>query len=785
MEGTKPSPANIAGALGGYRRLAEFMSFDSNKNDGCFKTNNSFFAKYLQPGCPGPLNPSEPFPDESYGCGEPAKEKKTITAEKEEKRIKTETKTVIKEETAIKTKAGKTAKETRSVKETVIHCAFFCAIIIFLELTLHYMFFTGFSGRLFYLTLFCLPIGQFCALITGFFREKVNRIISWILITLIIIFYVAQFIYYAIFGSFMSLFLVGMGGEAITSFWRETISTAWNNLPKIIVFFVPLICYGVLCKFRKLPLRQVRLSLQGGIAVSAVAIHFLTLAVIGLGGTGAFSAYALYHSFDTGTDISAEAFGILTTTRLEFMGMLGGGDGRNQEDIMMAVPVLNENMADENTASDSETDTSPNILDIDFAALAQRESNSNVKSLHEYFAMEEKSCKNQYTGLFEGYNLITICAESFSTAAINPECTPTLYKLAHEGFKFNNYYNSFLNNTSNGEYSFNTGLYPDFGREKKDGSLKASINNWLPFTLGNVFSNQAENVTPYAYHNYKGYYYERRKTHPNMGYFFKATDSGLNMRAGWPSSDLIMMQKSVDDYINDKRFHTYYMTFSGHYQYDFDKQDIARKNKPKVSNLPLSDTCKAYLASQIELDMALEYLLQKLEEAGAYENTVIVLAADHFPYGLKDKEYASLLNEPVDADFGKYKDTLIVWSGGMKEQVEIDNPCCNVDILPTILNLFGFEYDSRLLAGRDILSTATHIAILSNQSFVTKEFMFNSRSNKVTYFTDEAQLPEDYVKDMIQIVKNRLAVSTKILNLDYYRYVTEYRPSPTARCEEG
>lgn len=121
----------------------------------------------------------------------------------------------------------------------------------------------------------------------------------------------------------------------------------------------------------------------------------------------------------------------------------------------------------------------------------------------------------------------------------------------------------------------------------------------------------------------------------------------------------------------------------------------------------------------------------------------------------------------------------------MKEQVEIDNPCCNVDILPTILNLFGFEYDSRLLAGRDILSTATHIAILSNQSFVTKEFMFNSRSNKVTYFTDEAQLPEDYVKDMIQIVKNRLAVSTKILNLDYYRYVTEYRPSPTARCEEG
>lgn len=60
-----------------------------------------------------------------------------------------------------------------------------------------------------------------------------------------------------------------------------------------------------------------------------------------------------------------------------------------------------------------------------------------------------------------------------------------------------------------------------------------------------------------------------------------------------------------------------------------------------------------------------------------------------------------LAGEGTEADpFEKYRSTLILWSGDMEEPVVVDKPCYSVDIIPTLSNLFGLEYDSRLLAGR-------------------------------------------------------------------------------------
>ena len=108
----------------------------------------------------------------------------------------------------------------------------------------------------------------------------------------------------------------------------------------------------------------------------------------------------------------------------------------------------------------------------------------------------------------------------------------------------------------------------------------------------------------------------------------------------------------------------------------------------------------------------------------------------------------------------------------MEEPIDIDTPCCTVDILPTLLNLFGFEYDSRLLAGKDVLDpTARHVAILHNGSFITEDLMFDSSTGKVTYLVPEDQVAEDYVERMNQLVENEFVASAHILNYDYYRIV--------------
>ena len=102
----------------------------------------------------------------------------------------------------------------------------------------------------------------------------------------------------------------------------------------------------------------------------------------------------------------------------------------------------------------------------------------------------------------------------------------------------------------------------------------------------------------------------------------------------------------------------------------------------------------------------MESLVRQLEEASRLEDTVIVLSADHYPYGLTDEEYSELFGHPVDPVFEIYENSLILWSADLEEPVHVDKYCSSLDVMPTLANLFGLEYDSRLMAGRDILRRA-------------------------------------------------------------------------------
>ena len=417
-------------------------------------------------------------------------------------------------------------------------------------------------------------------------------------------------------------------------------------------------------------------------------------------------------------------------------------------------------------AAEEERAPAYNAMDIDFEALAQETGSTRLATLHRCFAQLPPTKQNEYTGKFRDYNLIVICAESFSPAALDPEVTPTLYQLAHEGFVFNNYFNSFPNTTTNGEYALTQGLYPDSTRDKYNSSMRASYKNTLPFTLGNAFAQQL-GITSRGYHNYLGDYYSRYLTHPNMGYEMKFNHSGMELSNSWPNSDLEMMEASVDDYIHDPQFNVYYMTFSGHYQYKPDVNAMVAKNYDLVKDIPGYGVIqKGYLACNIELDRAMEYLLRRLEEEGIADKTVIVMASDHYPYGIPEDDYFQMLGQPKDW-FEKYRSTLIFWVGGM-EPVEVNEYCCNVDILPTLLNMWGLEYDSRLLSGTDIFSDSLHMAVLIDRSFLTDTVWFNSNRGEIRYQVDESLVPEGYVASINKLISTRFDLAKEIVRNDYY-----------------
>jgi phosphoglycerol transferase MdoB-like AlkP superfamily enzyme len=337
--------------------------------------------------------------------------------------------------------------------------------------------------------------------------------------------------------------------------------------------------------------------------------------------------------------------------------------------------------------------------------------------------------------------------------------------MVREGFVFNNFYTAlWQTSTSDGEYVALTSLIPNGTRSM----FKGRKNLW-PFALGRQFDDLG--VASKAYHNHTYTYYQRDETHPNLGYIYKGLGNGLKLKTKcWPESDLEMMQSTVDEYIKEDQFHAYYMTVSGHMNYTFMGNSMSSKNRKLVKDLPYSDDAKAYIACQLELDRALEYLIQRLEEAGVADRTVIALSADHYPYGWEKDKLDELAGHEIDPSFEIYKNHFILWNKGMAKNIVIDKPCSSMDILPTLSNLFGITYDSRLLMGQDILSDSEPLVFLSNRSFITDKVKYNSETGKVINLTDEP-VSEDYIDNINSIIKNKFTVSKSILENDYYRYV--------------
>ena len=159
-------------------------------------------------------------------------------------------------------------------------------------------------------------------------------------------------------------------------------------------------------------------------------------------------------------------------------------------------------------------------------------------------------------------------------------------------------------------------------------------------------------------------------------------------------------------------------------------------------------------------------LMDRLEAAGIAENTVIVLSADHYPYGLPKENIDELAGHAVESNFELYRNHLIIYKKGMNPVI-VDKPCDSLDIIPTISNLFGLEYDSRLLMGEDILSSAPPLVIFSNRSWITDRAMYDSSKGKVT-FLDGTEKDDEYVKQINRKIADKFKYSARILETDYY-----------------
>ncbi len=624
---------------------------------------------------------------------------------------------------------------------------FWAVVLLAWELFFHIYVFKGLSLRFLNALGFTLAWAAFLTLLSHLWKSRLaNQITRFVLLAILLLIFSVQTVYFHIFGSLLSLSYVGMGGEAIGNFTGIVIDALLRCSPCLLFYLLAFAALALLTRFGVLDCERAKLEDWLLMMSCGVLIFALSVPQNAESDRG-----AVYHDTLPSTDRQAEYFGLLTAERLELLRLGDTHAALGSPDIDLQ--------------GGGEAGAPRNIIEaIDFDALDAATDDPDLLALNSYFSGLSGTARNEYTGMFQGYNLIQICAESYTPYLVDPELTPTLYKLTHEGIVFDNFYNSFPSITTNGEYSLCMGLMPDMGRT----GFVSSIYNYLPFCLGNAFHDTA--AVTLAYHNNIANYYSRDRSHPNMGYDFRAIGTGLDMERQKPTSDREMMEKSVDDYIGHEPFVVHYMTYSGHFPYNFTANQMSIKNQDRVAGLDCSEELKAFYACQLELEDAMTYLLQRLEEAGIAERTVIVLTGDHYPYGLSDENYAALAGDAANDPFWKFHSSFVCWSGSVKEPIHVDSFCCTQDILPTILNLFGMEYDSRLLAGTDALADCTHIALLYDGSFLTKDLLYDSASGQITWLTPEEDLPEGYGVKLIAAAKNLFAVSKNILYSDYYGF---------------
>lgn len=417
----------------------------------------------------------------------------------------------------------------------------------------------------------------------------------------------------------------------------------------------------------------------------------------------------------------------------------------------------------------------PNVLNVDYASLSR-----NYENINNYILAQEPTNQNEYTGIFKGKNLILITAEAFTAEVIDEERTPTLYRLANQGIRFTEYYQpAWGGSTTGGEMSNLFAVVPDCS-----GGM-FQITNQHPFiTMGYQLGKQ--DYFSMAFHNNTGGFYDRIGTHINLGYDeFITPDNGMQVKGCWPQSDLEMMVDTVPRYIDHQPFNIYYMTVSGHSVYDVSRNAMSAKNYDAVKDLPYSEPVKCYLAANQELEYAMAELVSQLEKAGIADDTVIVISPDHYPYGLDESRtwgnskncLAELFGVDNVTDTVRDHSALIIWSGCLEgKNITVDAPVSSLDLLPTLSNLFGLEYESRMFIGRDVFSDREPLVLWPNRSWVNEKGTYLSATETFIPRGEET-VDEAYLKWMNSSIINKINFSYALQRQGYYAYLDKVMKS--------
>ena len=404
--------------------------------------------------------------------------------------------------------------------------------------------------------------------------------------------------------------------------------------------------------------------------------------------------------------------------------------------------------------------------------IANNEPNKKYVSLNNYFLSQKVTDYNQYTGMFEGKNVVVILMESVNEAIINEEYYPNFAKIYNGGWHWENNYsprNSCA--TGNNEFSAMTGLYSIYN------TCTSNVykNNTYFQSIFGLFNNKGYTTT--SMHNFVEWYYKRETIHPNMGSGKYYGAESLNIKTAsyygeWPS-DVEFFEKAFDIVLNDESdqpWMTWLTTVTSHQPYT-SSSTYGDLYKDEFKKLGYSTATSRYLSKLKVVDEALGVMLNKLTEAGELENTVIVLLADHYPYGLS-KSYVSEMIDHELEDYEIEKTPFVIYNPSMtpKTYTEYNS---YINLVPTIANLMNLDYDPRLYMGTDLLSSDYEsMVVFADGSWKNEKAYYNASTSKIKYYGEDVYTAEE-IQNINAKINLKISMSSLAIKNNYFNYLNK------------
>ena len=382
----------------------------------------------------------------------------------------------------------------------------------------------------------------------------------------------------------------------------------------------------------------------------------------------------------------------------------------------------------------------------------------DYKRIDEYFEKKGEPPVNEYTGLFEGKNVIAVMMESIDTWTIDKKHTPTLYKMMKNGIEFTNYNAPFfgVGFTFSSEFAFNTGFFTPVSAV----SASNFSSNSFPYALANLFAEKGYYANSFHFNSPE--FYNRGIMHKSFGYekYHSLSDFGISGTEAELDSNILKNDELYNKMVGNTPFYSFFITYSAHLPYSGDsaKLELAKQYRPDLINTRIDEEKNNMQILAADTDKFFKQLLERLEKDGLLENTVIIAYTDHFAYGISDQEKLSEWK-------GKklsYTVPAFIYAEGIKPQ-KINKPMMTIDWAPTIVNLFDLNREGRYI-GNDIFEP-------SNKGFALFE-TWGWMDDKM-YFVPAEDTPDpdmiSHVENQNSRVKESLEINDAVVLSDYYK----------------